>query len=95
MLERGYSAMDFERSLDKLSPPEQAKILLGRVADARSAELDKVMLGSDLLDATRSKNADEIRRSIALLYTGSSRARHQLYLPGHWQDWLTDLCRKS
>ena len=93
MLERGYSAMDFERSLDKLSPPEQAKILLGRVADARSAELDKVMLGSDLLDATRSKNADEIRRSIALLYTGSSRARHQLYLPGHWQDWLTDLCR--
>ena len=90
MLERGYSSSDFERSMEKIDRTGQAKILLGRVSDARSLEMDKVMLGRDLLSPIRTGHVDEAARIFSGLYTGSSRARYKLIVPGHMRDWMVD-----
>ncbi len=90
MLQRGYRSTDFERSLEKMNRKGQAKILLGRVRDARSLEMDKVMLGRDLLSPIRAGDVDGAAQTFAALYTGSSRARHKLIVPGHMRDWIVD-----
>ncbi len=94
MLERGYSFNDFERSMEKMDRTGHAKILLGRVSDARSLEMDKVMLGRDLLSPIRKGDIDEAAMVFAGLYTGSSRARYKLIVPGHMRDWLVDQSAK-
>lgn len=90
MLDRGYSSSDFERSMEKMDRTGQAKILLGRVSDARSLEMDKVMLGRDLLSPIRTGDVGEAARTFSGLYTGSSRARYKLIVPGHMRDWMVD-----
>lgn len=94
MLERGYSSNDFERSMEKMDRTGHAKILLGRVSDARSLEMDKVMLGRDLLSPIRTGDIDEAAKVFAALYTGSSRARYKLIVPGHMRDWIVDQATK-
>ena len=94
MLQRGYSSNDFERSMGKMDRTGHAKILLGRVSDARSLEMDKVMLGRDLLSPIRNGDVDEAAKVFAGLYTGSSRARYKLIVPGHMRDWLVDQSAK-
>ncbi len=90
MLQRGYTSMDFERSMDKMDRTGTAKIRLGRVSDVRSIEIDQVMLGRDLLLPVRRGDKDEKAKAIAALYTGSSRARYRLVVPGDMRDWLID-----
>ena len=94
MLERGYISNDFERSMEKMDRTGHAKILLGRVSDARSLEMDKVMLGRDLLSPIRKGDIDEAAKVFAGLYTGSSRARYKLIVPGHLRDWMVDQSAK-
>lgn len=94
MLVRGYSSNDFESSMGKLDRTGNAKILLGRVSDARSLEMDKVMLGRDLLSPIRAGDIDEASKTFAGLYTGSSRARYKLIVPGHMRDWMVDQAAK-
>ena len=94
MLERGYSSNDFERSMEKMDRTGHAKILLGRVHDVRSLEMDKVMLGRDLLSPIRRGDIDEAAKVFAGLYTGSSRARYKLIVPGHMRDWMVDQSAK-
>jgi hypothetical protein len=94
MLERGYSSNDFDRSMEKIDRTGNAKILLGRVSDARSLEMDKVMLGRDLLSSIRKGDIDEAAKVFAGLYTGSSRARYKLIVPGHMRDWMVDQSAK-
>jgi hypothetical protein len=94
MLERGYSSSDFDRSVEKIDRTGLAKILLGRVSDARSLEMDKVMLGRDLLSPIRKGDIDEAAKVFAGLYTGSSRARYKLIVPGHMRDWIVDQSAK-
>ncbi|OHC26352.1 MAG: hypothetical protein A2Y50_07090 [Pseudomonadales bacterium RIFCSPLOWO2_12_59_9] len=94
MLERGYSSNDFERSMEKMDRTGHAKILLGRVSDARSLEMDKVMLGRDLLSPIRTGDIDEAAKTFAGLYTGGSRARYKLIVPGHMRDWMVDQAAK-
>lgn len=95
MLERGYGVSDFDESMGKMDRSGKAKILLGRVSDARSLEMDKVMLGRDLLVSIRQGEADEASKTISSLYTGGSRARYKLIVPGNMRDWLTDQVAKS
>ena len=90
MLERGYSSTDFERAMEKLDRTGRAKILLGRVSDARSLEMDKVMLGRDLLAPIRAGDLHDAAKTFSGLYTGSSRARFKLLVPGHLREWMTD-----
>ncbi|MOA67549.1 hypothetical protein D3C78_1947870 [compost metagenome] len=52
--------------------------------------MDKVMLGRDLLSPIRTGDIDEAAKAFAGLYTGSSRARYKLIVPGHMRDWMVD-----
>lgn len=90
MLMRGYNLKDFERSMARMDRSGNAKIVLGRVSDARSLEMDKVMLGRDLLSPIQKGDVDEAAKTFAGLYTGSSRARYKLIVPGHMRDWMLD-----
>lgn len=90
MLERGYSSMDFERSLAVLNRSGRPRILLGRVTDARSMEMDKVMLGRDLLSPVRAGDKASAGKVFSAIYTGGSRARHKLIVPGQLRDWVAD-----
>lgn len=90
LLEKGYSSMDFERSLAVLNRGSQPRILLGRVADARSMEMDRVMLGKDLLSSVRAGDQASAGEVFSTIYTGGSRARHKLIVPGHLRDWISD-----
>ena len=94
MLERGYSSNDFERSMDKLDRSGYAKLLLGRVSDVRSLEMDRVMLGRDLLSPFRAGDVDGAANTFAGLYTGGSRARYKLIVPGHIREWVDDQAAK-
>lgn len=94
MLKRGYCSNDFDRSMERMDRTGHAKILLGRVSDARSLEMDKVMLGRDLLSNIRKGDIDEAAKVFAGLYTGSSRARYKLIVPGHMRDWMVDQSAK-
>ncbi|MNE23749.1 hypothetical protein D3C80_1170190 [compost metagenome] len=90
MLARGYSGMDFERSLMQLQPTGQAPILLGRVADARNLEMDSVMLTPDLLVPVAGSEQRSTRRVLSAIYTGATRTRFELTVPGYLRDWLLD-----
>nr|AAS47551.1 putative DNA helicase [symbiont bacterium of Paederus fuscipes] len=90
MLQRGYSSSDFERSLMLLDRSGKSSIRLGRIDDARNMELDSVMLAPDLLTPVKSGNIDSAARTFTGLYTGSSRAKFELIVPGYLHDWLSD-----
>lgn len=90
MLARGYSSTDFERSLMQLQPAGQATILLGRVADARNLEMDAVMLAPDLLVPVAGSDQRSTRRVLSAIYTGATRTRFELTVPGYLRDWLLD-----
>ena len=90
LLEKGYSSMDFERSLAVLNRSGQPKILLGRVVDARSMETDRVMLGMELLPPVGYRDKTSAGSIFSAIYTGGSRARHKLIVPGYLRDWISD-----
>lgn len=95
MLARGYSSMEFERSLIQLQPAGQAPILLGRVADARNLEMDSVMLTPDLLVPVAGSDQRNTRRILSAIYTGATRTRFELTVPGYLRDWLLDQGREA
>jgi hypothetical protein len=61
------------------------------VSDVRNREFDSVMLAPDLLPApTRISDSDRTKL-LSAIYTGASRTKHELILPGYLSDWVTDL----
>nr|CAE84141.1 putative helicase [Pseudomonas fluorescens] len=95
MLKKGYKATDFEASLLWLDATGRAPIKLGRVADARNTEVDTVMLAPDLLSRIESGDRMGAAKALAAIYTGGTRARFKLIVPGEVRDWATDLSAKS
>lgn len=94
MLEKGYSTMDFERSLMKLDQAGKAPYKLGTVVAAKNSEVNSVMLAPELLDSSGSDRLDAAR-AFAAVYTGGTRARHQLFVPGHLQEWASDTAARA
>lgn len=86
--------MDFERSLMKLDQAGKAPYKLGTVVAAKNSEVNSVMLAPELLDSSGSDRLDAAR-AFAAVYTGGTRARHQLYVPGHLQDWASDTAARA
>ncbi|MBA6105244.1 AAA family ATPase [Pseudomonas monteilii] len=96
LLSKGYRSSDFEASLLKLDESGEAPIKLGRVADARNSEIDVVMLAPDLLGANvKAGDRVAVSKAFAALYTGGTRARHHLIVPGYLSDWATDMSRAA
>lgn len=95
MLKKGYSARDFDESLMKLSGPGLGKIKLGRVVDAKNMEINSVMLAPDLLAEVKAGDRIGAARAFSALYTGGTRAKYQLIVPGHLRDWASDQAAKA
>lgn len=93
MLSQNYQVEDFERSLEKLDLSGEAPLKLGRVLDARNSEIDSVMLAPDLLGDIAS--GDRVAASLAFsaLYTGGTRAKYRLIVPGYLRDWAIDVSK--
>ncbi|MFA7946537.1 helicase [Pseudomonas brenneri] len=91
MLSKGYSSSEFEASLLNLDASGTAPLQLGRVMDARNSEVDAVMLAPDLLSQVGPGDRIAASRAFAALYTGGSRARHKLIVPGYLRDWASDM----
>jgi hypothetical protein len=91
MLSKGYSSSEFEASLFNLDATGAAPLKLGRVMDARNYEIDAVMLAPDLLSQIGAGDRNATSRAFAALYTGGSRARHKLIVPGYLRDWASDM----
>jgi len=96
MLSKGYRSTDFEASMLQLDETGEAPILLGRVEDARNAEIDVVMLAPDLLGTSvRPGDRLAVSKAFAALYTGGTRARNRLIVPGYLTDWAVDMSRTA
>lgn len=93
MLEKGYTERHFESSLMQMDQTGQAPYKLGTVASAKNTERDSVMLTPELLQSTGS-NRQDAARAFAAIYTGGTRARNQLYVPGHLKDWAVDVAAR-
>ena len=93
MLSQNYQIEDFECSLEKLDLSGEAPLKLGRVMDARNSEIDSVMLAPDLLGDIVS--GDRVAASVAFsaLYTGGTRAKYRLIVPGYLRDWASDVSK--
>ncbi|AZN54610.1 hypothetical protein EJP70_26405 [Pseudomonas aeruginosa] len=48
----------------------------------------------ELLDSSGSDRLDAAR-AFAAVYTGGTRARHQLFVPGHLQEWASDTAARA
>ena len=86
--------MDFERGLMQLNQSGNAPYKLGAVVAAKNSEVNSVMLAPELLDSTGSDRLDAAR-AFAAVYTGGTRARHQLFVPGHLKEWASDTAARA
>lgn len=90
MLQKGYSEGDLDQLLMRQVSLEKARYLVGKVADAKNMEVDSVMLTPDLLTVTGPGDRLGVARHFAALYTGGTRARFRLYVPGNLREWASD-----
>ncbi|HFL7937928.1 AAA family ATPase (plasmid) [Pseudomonas fulva] len=95
MLNKGYNTSDFETSLQWLDSSGQAPIKLGRVADARNTEINTVMLAPDVLSRIQPGDKFGAAEALSKIYTGSTRARFKLIVPGEVRDWASDLAARA
>jgi len=90
-LERGLSAGEFKAQFLRFGGDSSSGYRLAMVSDVRNREFDSVMLAPDLLPApTRISDSDRTKL-LSAIYTGASRTKHELILPGYLSDWVTDL----
>ncbi|NWL78021.1 helicase [Pseudomonas taiwanensis] len=95
MLAKGYSTTDFDQLLLTQVAPDSARYLLGMVSHAKNMEVDSVMLAPDLLGRVRQGDRVGAARLFAALYTGGTRARYRLYVPGQLRDWAIDQAARA
>lgn len=68
--------------------PQDAYIV-GRVRDCRNVEFDRVLLLDDVVGHSGSI-IDDHAKVISHIYTGISRAKHEIYIPERMTEWLDD-----
>jgi len=95
MLQKGYTERDFDHLLLSQVSLDAARYFVGRVVDAKNMEVDSVMLTPDLLRSSGGRSRTEVAKRFAALYTGGTRARYRLYVPGHLRDWAAEQAAKA
>ncbi len=93
-LGQGNTLQDFAETAQRFCSEAGAIIKLAKVEDVKNQEFDAVLLSRDLMRPPREGSPHSLASVCSLLYTASSRARHELLLPGNMNDWLQDLARK-
>jgi hypothetical protein len=90
MLARGYTAMDWARTLERACGGPRG-YQLARVEDVRNKEFATVMLAQDVIDwAWRTRQSARAEAGSAI-YVAVTRARRRLYLPQRLKAWIEDL----
>ncbi|MFJ3485755.1 hypothetical protein ACIPL1_20530 [Pseudomonas sp. NPDC090202] len=92
-LGQGNRLQDFLDTVQRVCVPSRTGIVLARVEDVKNQEFDAVLLSRDLMRPPREGSSHSLASVCSLLYTASSRARHELLLPGNMSDWLQDIGR--
>ncbi|MHC8403469.1 AAA family ATPase [Pseudomonas sp. MDT1-17] len=95
LLDRGFTFNDLAERMKNFCSEDSAKIKLARVDDVKNQEYNTVLLSRDLLRPPREGSTHALATVCSLLYTASSRARHELLLPGNMKDWLTALSQPT
>lgn len=88
MLLKGYDVDKLKLSLLSLEDMSSGGYQLGMVEHARNAEFDSVMLAPDMLNDLRAGDVLGFDRKVCALYTGGSRAMHELLVPGELDGWV-------
>ena len=94
-LGQGNTEQNFIETLQRFCSDPHAVIKLAKVEDVKNQEFDTVLLSRDLMRPPRAGSPHSLASVCSLLYTASSRARHELLLPGNLNDWLQDIGRKE
>ncbi|OZG74127.1 hypothetical protein BTA51_03635 [Hahella sp. CCB-MM4] len=95
LFEAGYEEKHFQETLSKAGSSDPAKsYMLGRIDDARNLEFDRVMIIRSS-DPIQNNDRHHLAETINRLYTGISRAKKELIVPGYLKDWLTDQAANS
>jgi len=93
-LGQGNTEQNFTETVQRYCS-DDGIIKLAKVEDVKNQEFDTVLLSRDLMRPPRSGSPHSLASVCSLLYTASSRARHELLLPGNLNDWLQDIGRKD
>ena len=94
-LGQGNTEQQFAETLQRFCTEPGAILKLAKVEDVKNQEFDTVLLSRDLMRPPRTGSPHSLASVCSLLYTASSRARHELLLPGNLNDWLQDIGRKE
>jgi hypothetical protein len=94
-LGQGNRLTDFVETAQRFCSDPASILKLAKVEDVKNQEFDAVLLSRDLMRPPREGSSHSLASVCSLLYTASSRARHELLLPGNMSDWLQDLGRKG
>lgn len=90
ILESGYNHKKLDESLFKIKHDGKAKYHIGMISDSRNMETKTVMLTRDVLHQFNPIKKAETARYFSMIYTGETRAKHKIYLPGDLKGWLQD-----
>jgi hypothetical protein len=93
LLEKGFDHQHFAEANARYTQQTHATLKLGRASDAKNMEFDSVLVSKDLMRPPRAGNLEDIASRCSKLYTASSRARHEILVPGNMSDWLQDLSK--
>ena len=91
LLRSGFNDQHLRALLQQSTPQVDDKVyVLGRVADCRNHEFERVVLLNDIVDhnGVVRENTTNI---ISHIYTGISRAKHELHLPTTIKDWIENI----
>lgn len=90
-LEKGLSAEQFQELFSRTGTNKTSGYRLALVSEVRNMEFDSVMLAPDLLPRPEGMSDTNRGKLLSAIYTGASRTRHELIIPGYLVDWVADL----
>lgn len=96
ILKKGYDFTDFDNALNKEVKDSWSNVyIVGRVEDSRNMEFDRVALLDDIPSGARSssvaKSDQDKSKVVSHIYTGISRAKHELIIPSNLDGWLDEV----
>ena len=94
-LEKGLSAEQFKELFNRTGINTTSGYRLALVNEVRNMEFDSVMLAPDLLPRPEAMSNTNRAKLLSAIYTGASRTRHELIIPGYLTDWVVDLRRMA
>ena len=92
-LEKGLAPEYFEELFKRTGTDTTSGYRLALVNEVRNLEFDSVMLAPDLMPKPEAMSEADRGRLLSVIYTGASRARHEVIVPGYLADWVSDLKR--